>query len=312
MNYRHLEVFYAVMTCGTVTEAARQLGVSQPSVTTTLQQAESRLGIRLFGRESGRLVPTAEARVLFEEAERAHDALGAFRVVAERLREGDEGGHLRVAAIPTLSVQLLPDAIARFAAQQAGFSYSVSTLNTEEMLQQLDSRTGAFDLGFTLGNLAGTGYPTECLGETPLLAVLPADWGVKTGSPLDLELLRGRPFLAGFDSTPLGQMSRNLFSEAGFEPRIVGRVHTHHVAGHLVARGLGYALLDALTVRVLQAERAVPAITVHRLRDGPSIEVTAVYRAQRSPSAPLTGFLSCFRAAFEAVAPVGGAAWPGG
>ena len=51
MNFRQIEVFFAVMTCGTVTEAARQLGVSQPSVTSTIQQAESRLGIPLFRRE---------------------------------------------------------------------------------------------------------------------------------------------------------------------------------------------------------------------------------------------------------------------
>ena len=65
MNFRHLEVFYAVMINGTVTAAARQLGVSQPSVTTTLKQAEANLGIQLFNRESGRLIPTEEASVLF-------------------------------------------------------------------------------------------------------------------------------------------------------------------------------------------------------------------------------------------------------
>jgi len=308
MNFRHLEVFYAVMTCGTVTEAARQLGVSQPSVTTTLQQAEARLGIGLFRRESGRLVPTAEARILFEEAERAHDALGAFRVVADRLREGEEGGHLRVAAIPTLSLELLPDAIARFASQQEGFSYSVSTLNTEEMLQKLDARTGAFDLGFTLGNFDGTGHPTEHIGEIPLLAVLPADWGIDKASPLDLAMLEERPYLAGFDSTTLGQLSRTLFSEAGIEPCVVGRVHTHHVAGRLAARGLGYALLDALTVRALQDVRPAPAVTVHRLKGDPTTEVTAVFQARRTPSAPLAEFLGCFRAAFDALASTGGLA----
>ena len=73
MNFRHIEIFFAVMTCGTVTEAARQLGVSQPSVTTTIQQAERKLGIQLFRRESGRLLPTQEAMTLFEEAERAHE-----------------------------------------------------------------------------------------------------------------------------------------------------------------------------------------------------------------------------------------------
>lgn len=164
MNFRHVEVFFAVMTSGTVTEAARRLGVSQPSVTTTLQQAEARLGIRLFQRESGRLVPTAEARVLFEEAERAHDALDAFRTMARRLKEG-QGGHLRIAAVPSISLELLPDAIARFQQAHSGYNYSVSTLNTEEILQQLDTRTGSFQLGFSFGELQDTGFATRQVGD---------------------------------------------------------------------------------------------------------------------------------------------------
>jgi DNA-binding transcriptional LysR family regulator len=141
VNYRHLEVFFAVMTNGTVTEAARQLGVSQPSVTTTLKQAEAKLGIQLFQREGGRLIPTSEARILYEEAERAHEALTAIRTLARRLQVGS-GGHVRVAAVPTMSLELLPDAIEIFQKRHKGFSYSVSTLNTEEIVDQLDTRKG--------------------------------------------------------------------------------------------------------------------------------------------------------------------------
>jgi len=171
MNFRHVEVFFAVMTCGTVTEAARQLGVSQPSVTTTIQQAEAGLGIRLFQRESGRLVPTAEARILFEEAERAHDALAAFRALARSLRTG-QGGHVRIAAVPSISLELLPEAIARFQQLHSGFNYSVSTLNTEEILQQLDSRVGTFNLGFSFGDLDDSGFETRKIGDADLMAVL--------------------------------------------------------------------------------------------------------------------------------------------
>jgi DNA-binding transcriptional LysR family regulator len=52
MNFRHLEVFYAVMTAGTVTGAARQLGVSQPSVTTTIKAAETGL-VRCLKKRNG-------------------------------------------------------------------------------------------------------------------------------------------------------------------------------------------------------------------------------------------------------------------
>jgi DNA-binding transcriptional LysR family regulator len=300
MNFRHVEVFFAVMTCGTVTEAARQLGVSQPSVTTTIQQAEAGLGIRLFQRESGRLVPTAEARILFEEAERAHDALAAFRALARRLQTG-QGGHLRIAAVPSISLELLPDAIARFQQLHSGFNYSVSTLNTEEMLQQLDSRVGAFNLGFSFGQLDDSGFATRNIGDADLMLAFPAGWDLPEGDAIDLAELADRPYIAGFDSTPSGQICRNLFVEAETEPRVVATIHTHHLAGRLVQRGMGYAILDSVTLRALLHERDSNTVLIRRIAGGPTIPVTAVFRAQRSQENQTGLFVECFEAAYRAL-----------
>jgi DNA-binding transcriptional LysR family regulator len=301
MNFRHVEVFFAVMTSGTVTEAARRLGVSQPSVTTTIQQAEARLGIRLFQREGGRLVPTAEARVLFEEAERAHDALDAFRTLARRLKEG-QGGHLRIAAVPSISLELLPEAIARFQQAHKGYNYSVSTLNTEEILQQLDSRTGTFQLGFSFGDLEDSGFATRQVGETELLAVLPAAWKLGSRSELSLVELADRPYISGFDSTPAGQVCSGLFAEAEVEPRVVARIHTHHLAGRLAQRGMGYAILDSVTVRALLHDYHSENVQIRRIDGAPSLPVTAVYRGQRAPDKQTRLFVDCFEKAYEALA----------
>jgi DNA-binding transcriptional LysR family regulator len=298
MNYRHIEVFFAVMTCGTVTEAARQLGVSQPSVTTTIQQAEAGLGLRLFRREGGRLVPTAEARALFDEAERAHDALSAFRALARQLLSG-QGGHLRIAAVPSLSLELLPDAIARFQQEHSGYNFSVTTLNTEEILQQLDARVGTFHLGFTFGAVDDAGFEPQWIGDAPLYAVLPADWDIPPDPELSLTRLAGLPYISGFDSTPSGQLCRNLFVDADIEPRTVAMIHTHHLAGRLVQRGMGYALLDAITVRALLHDRLARQVAVRRIEGEPSLPVTAMFQARRTLDNRAERLVECFRAAFR-------------
>lgn len=298
MNFRHVEVFFAVMTSGTVTEAARQLGVSQPSVTTTLQQAEAKLGIRLFERQGGRLTPTSEARILFEEAERAHDALDAFRTLAKRLKVG-EGGHLRIAAVPSISLELLPETITRFENLHSGFNYSVSTLNTEEILQQLDSRSGNFHLGFSFGELDDSGFATQNIGESELWAVMPADWEIARQETVALPDLANSPYISGFDSTPAGRACRNLFTAAGVEPRIVARIHTHHLAGRLAQRGMGYAILESVTVRALLNDRQAEKIAARPIEGRPTIPVTAIFRAQRSVGSPLRLFLECFESAYQ-------------
>lgn len=294
MNFRHVEVFFAVMTSGTVTEAARVLGVSQPSVTTTLKQAERKLGVDLFQREGGRLIPTAEARALFEEAQRAHEALDSFKNLARRLQVG-QGGHVRIAAIPSISLEMLPDSISNFLAKHQGFNFSVSTMNTEDILDQLGNRKGAFHLGLTMGQINDSQVAMEKVGDAELRAVMPASWDIADSESIRLSELSDRPYIAGFDGTALTRACSPLFTEAKIEPRIVARIHTHHLAGRLVQRGLGYAILDAITVRALQHDRLGNHLRVRRLEGRPSLPLVAIFPARGALSNPARLFLDSFK-----------------
>lgn len=300
MNFRHVEVFYAVMTNGTVTEAARQLGVSQPSVTTTLKQAEARLGVQLFQREGGRLIPTEEARILFEEAERAHYALEAIDILAKRLQLG-RGGHVRIATVASLSLELVPDAIERFEALHTGFRYSVATMNTEEILTELDSRKGTYHLGFTFGDQADSGLTHAVIGTPALYAVFPSGWDIAAANEIVIEELAGLPFIAGFEHTTLALECRRLFADAGIEPSIVARSHMYLLAGRLVQRGIGFTILDALTVRALLDSRDARSMAVRPIRNRPALPLTAVYPSQRRLSNAASVFVDCMREAYAAL-----------
>jgi len=85
MRLRHIEVFHAVMQTGSVSKAAELLGISQPAASKVLGHAESALGFRLFERIKGRLRPTAEAAILFVEAEKIQQGMGQVRSLAENL-----------------------------------------------------------------------------------------------------------------------------------------------------------------------------------------------------------------------------------
>jgi len=65
MRLRQIEVFHAIYTSGSMTNAARLLNVSQPSVSKVLAHAEQQLGYALFDRVKGKLVATPEADRLF-------------------------------------------------------------------------------------------------------------------------------------------------------------------------------------------------------------------------------------------------------
>ena len=87
VNLRHIEIFHAVMTTGNLTEAARMLHTSQPTVSRELARFEKVLGLKLFERTRGRLQPTVQGLRLFEEVQRSWYGLDRIVSAAESLRE---------------------------------------------------------------------------------------------------------------------------------------------------------------------------------------------------------------------------------
>lgn len=67
MKLRHLEIFYAVMTCGSLSRAAESLNISQPAASKALKNAELKLGFKLFQRVRGKLLPSSEALTLLKK-----------------------------------------------------------------------------------------------------------------------------------------------------------------------------------------------------------------------------------------------------
>ena len=113
MRYRFIEVFYSVFNHGSVTKAAKELNVTQPSVSKILSQSESDLEIKLFERINKRMVPTPEAKILFPYAEKIHNNIENLRRVSRNLISKPEGD-LNIAATHALGIDYLPEAISQF------------------------------------------------------------------------------------------------------------------------------------------------------------------------------------------------------
>ena len=90
MRLRQIEIFYHVYRAGSISGAARDLNVSQPSVSKVLRHAEDQLGFDLFVRRNGRLVATPAADELFVEAEDIYGRLSTFNRSLENIRNRND------------------------------------------------------------------------------------------------------------------------------------------------------------------------------------------------------------------------------
>jgi DNA-binding transcriptional LysR family regulator len=99
--------FLAVLTQGSLSAAARALGLTQPTVGRHIDELQTRLGVTLFTRSSGGLLPTDAALALRPHAENLKAAADMIRRAATGLGD-DVRGTVRVTASDVIGIEVLP------------------------------------------------------------------------------------------------------------------------------------------------------------------------------------------------------------
>jgi DNA-binding transcriptional LysR family regulator len=292
LSYRQIEVFHAIMMAGSVSGAAEQLGLSQPSVSKTLQTMEYDLGYLLFDRITGRLQPPEAARALLQEAERAREALQDVRSFARRLRHGEDS-KLRVTATPALGLQVLPEAVSRFRVLQPRSLFDITTHHSGDILDTISRKSFGFDVGFTFG-AEGAEAPVGSveIGSVSLACV--AKRGILDNYPeeIGLEDLASLPVISLHESEPLGRLLAEKARELGLTLDTQMRVQTYGIACALAERGGGLAIVDAMTA-VSHAQNN-PAVDLRRFDADLSLPVTAIYPLARGLPVNTRRFVEAF------------------
>ncbi|HBQ6855864.1 TPA: LysR substrate-binding domain-containing protein [Klebsiella pneumoniae] len=144
IRLRHLHTFVAVAQQGTLGRAAETLNLSQPALSKTLNELEQLTGTRLF--ERGRLGAqlTLVGEQFLTHAVKVLDALNSAGQALNR-KESLNNDIVRIGALPTAALGILPTVIGQFHKQQKDITLQVATMNNTMLLAGLKS--GEIDIG---------------------------------------------------------------------------------------------------------------------------------------------------------------------
>lgn len=257
MRLRHIEVFHAVYSSGSITGAAAILNVSQPSVSKVLAHAEQQLGYALFDRVKGKVVATPEAHRLFGQVAIVYKNIDALRNISENLRAAD-AGTIKVAATPTFGVDLLPAAISSYRQEHGSVRFEIETLHYPQIIDALlESR---MDIGVVFDAEPAPGIASETLATGQFMVLVPENMKLSSGKSLGLKDLANLPFVSINKKGPLGRVLDAHIESSGVHFDIVAWSETYQVAKALVAKGIGITIADEITARSLphQGIRACP------------------------------------------------------
>src|SRR3954452_18378589 len=142
MDLRRVMTFRAVAREGSFSRAARELALSQPSVSNQVAALEREVGVRLLAREPGGLRLTPERAILLEHADAIAERFDLARRQLDAAALGARA-RLRIGGFPTALAGLVPAAIDRVRAHHAEMNVVVDE-GTEDLADRV--RAGELDL----------------------------------------------------------------------------------------------------------------------------------------------------------------------
>lgn len=147
MKFIQLRNFIAVIEAGTFRQAAKNLHLSQSSISKSLQQLEDEIGAEILHRGARGVVPTAAGQALLTRAKLIEAELRHARNDVQMI-QGAQVGEIRVCVSPTVAVGLLPRAIIEFQKSHSRVSFLVSEAVYPDILPAI--RTGEIDIAICL------------------------------------------------------------------------------------------------------------------------------------------------------------------
>jgi len=261
---QQVRAFEAVARLGSVTRAAEEMHVTQPTVSVQLRELARAVGEPLF-QMTGRRIRLTQAG---ETLQRTVGEITACWTRFESSMAEIHGllrGRLRVAAVTTAEY-FVPDLVGPFAAGHPGVRIELAIENRDRVVERLNRAED--DL--TIMMLPPVGLAVESLPilDNPLVVIAQAQHRL-AGRRVRLAQLGGERWLMREPGSGTRLVAEQHFAAAGFLPNVAMSLGSNEAIKHAVAAGLGVAVISRLAV-----DSSLPA----RHRKGAGIAVLDVVR----------------------------------
>jgi len=283
MKLRHLEVFWAVMSTGSVSDAARLLHVSVPAVSRVLAHLEIQLGFPLFDRIKGRLYATEESKRLFKSVDDVYGRIRKIDLLAQDLAQRRKG-LLSIAASNSIGHELVPVALAKLRVRFPDLNVRFVLLGYDALRECI--LEGHADLGISTLPMEHPQLTTRLVARSELMCICPWDHPLAHSNAVGVRELAQHVSIGYVPDTPMAQRVVQLFARLETMPQPAIEVGTPHSACALVQAGAGVALVEQFSLqswpkaafRVLPIEDAKPILAdlVH-LRGAPLSRAADVF-----------------------------------
>jgi LysR family carnitine catabolism transcriptional activator len=279
ISLRQLRAFAGVAQLGSFTRAANALHATQPALSAQINDLEEMLGVRLFDRSTRSVTITQAGRELLPTVEKL---LGDLRLIVTHARDVAQKnvGRIVIAALPSVSSTLLPQAVAQFRARFPGITIVLRDALAERVVEMVREDVADFGLTGAPGNDPQMEFTS--LATDRMVAVLPRDHPLAGKRRLKLADLLATPLILMNRDSSVRRIVDQASAAIGhiatpeYEPEFMA------TAIGMVRAGLGATLLPSSALEITAASDLV----VHPLDERALTRQLGVLRKRQRAYSP--------------------------
>jgi DNA-binding transcriptional LysR family regulator len=271
LDVRRLRTLREVALHGTIRAASEALSFTPSAVSQQLSALERELGYELLERRGRSVHLTPAGRILVERSEPILAQLAAAEAEA-RAVAGTSEPTVRVASFASAAATIVADAV-----RDNGLEAHI--VETDPRIGLARLRAGEVDVAivweYDFVPVRPTGaIELVALFDDPIHVVLPRSHPAAAAPTVELAELADEPWIDSTNASSCHPFLTRACVAAGFEPRIAAETNDHRTLHHLVASGVGLALIPLLSQLDLPASLVARPIRT----SPPKRRIHAAYR----------------------------------
>lgn len=291
ITFTQLTAFLAVVRGGSVTAAAGELIVTQPSVSSAIAALGRELGCELFER-AGRGIRLTDAGAAFVPY--AEDVIGLLRAGQRAAQEAAtvSAATLQIAAVTTAAESFVPGLMRAFAEEHPEIAMTLVVGNNQDVVTRVLTHTD--DVAISGRPPTDDRLVAEPFLENDIVCITAPDDPAAHGEPVDDSVLAERAWLLREVGSGTRTLNEGFLNERGLAPRTL-TLGSNGAIKQAARAGIGISLLSRAAV---ETELHSGLLAQLPLRDGPTSRPWFVLRsAIGPPRPPVTMFTNFLRAA---------------
>lgn len=244
MTIRHLKIFTTVADAGGMSKAAKELHITQPSISQAIAELEKYYGVKLFERLSQKIYLTKEGELMLSFS---RHILDSFEQMEKAMNQAVEKSSLRIGCSVSVGTCLIEEILDEARERIPQCQISVDVANSSEIERAI--LTNEVDIGIVEGILKNKDLVITPVCEDELIVVCGKQHPLGRETIVTLDMLQGQDYASRESGSAERNQYEKLFEEAGLQlNRVFCSTNTEAIK-NAVIHGRGIAVFSRRMVK---------------------------------------------------------------